>query len=55
MTRLFLLPLLLCLLWSMFLYFRRIPLAEGKQGYVYILSGSGILIALLSLLLWLTH
>lgn len=54
MTKLFLIPLILCLLWTLFLKANRLPLAQGKRGFIYIIAISGTLILLLLLLLWLT-
>lgn len=54
MTKLFLIPLILCLLWTLFLKTNGLPLAQGKRGYIYIIAISGTLILLLMLLLWLT-
>ncbi|MBT1443360.1 hypothetical protein KJI95_02295 [Shewanella sp. JM162201] len=55
MTRLFLLPIILCLLWMAFLRFNRVPLAKGKTGFIYIIAISGTLTLLLTLLMWLTR
>lgn len=54
MTKLFLIPLILCLLWTLFLKANGLPLAQGKRGFIYIIAISGTLIFLLLLLLWLT-
>lgn len=54
MTKLFLIPLILCFLWTLFLKANGLPLAQGKRGYIYIIAISGTLILLLMLLLWLT-
>lgn len=55
MTKLFLFPIILCLLWTIFLRVNGIPLAKGKTGYIYIIAISGTLIVLMTLLLWLTR
>ncbi|QYJ76405.1 MULTISPECIES: hypothetical protein [Shewanella] len=55
MTKLFLFPIILCLLWTIFLRFNGIPLSKGKTGYIYIIAISGTLIVLMTLLLWLTR
>lgn len=54
MTKLFLIPLILCLLWTLFLKANGLPLAQGKRGFIYIIAICGTLILLLLLLLWLT-
>jgi hypothetical protein len=55
MTKLFLFPIILCLLWTAFLRFNGIPLSKGKTGYIYIIAISSTLIVLMALLLWLTR
>lgn len=55
MTKLFLFPIILCLLWTAFLRFNGIPLAKGKTGYIYIIAISSTLIILMALLAWLTR
>jgi len=54
MSRLFLLPLLLCLLWWGFLRYNGIPLAQGKNGFLWILGIGAGLAGFLSLMLYLT-
>lgn len=54
MTRLFLIPLILCLLWALFLKANKLPLAQGKRGFIYIIAVSAALITVLLFLLWLT-
>lgn len=54
MARLFLLPILLCLFWSLFLYLNGVPLKQGKKGFIYIIVISATLILSLGALLWLT-
>ncbi|MCA1897166.1 hypothetical protein [Shewanella putrefaciens] len=54
MTKLFLFPLILCLLWTLFLQANGIPLKQGKRGFIYIIAISSSLILILMLLLWLT-
>lgn len=54
MAKLFLLPLILVLLWSVFLKANGIPLAQGKKGYLYILAISVVVVGSLGVLLWLT-
>jgi hypothetical protein len=54
MARLFLLPIVLCLFWTLFLHLTGVPLKQGKKGYIYIIAISGTLILSLGFLLWLT-
>lgn len=54
MTRLFLIPLILCLLWALFLKANRLPLKQGKRGFIYIIAISASLILIMMTLLWLT-
>jgi len=53
-TRIFLLPLILCLLWGLYLKHRGWKLKQGKQGFVLILGVGGVIGAYLTLMLWLT-
>ncbi len=55
MLKLFLIPLLLTLAWTALLIYFRVPLEKGKKGYFWIIGVSGVLIAFLSLMLWVTH
>ncbi|MCD8547069.1 MAG: hypothetical protein LRY38_01170 [Aeromonadaceae bacterium] len=55
MSRLFLLPLLLALLWWAFLYYFQIPWRKGLTGFYWIIGLGGGLAAFLSLMIWLTH
>ncbi|MFI3246544.1 MAG: hypothetical protein R3Y10_08680 [Ferrimonas sp.] len=54
-ARLFLIPLVLCFLWTLYLRSRGYRLAQGQQGYVYILLLSGTILGFMSLMLWLTN
>jgi len=54
MSRLFLLPLLLCLIWWMFLRYNGIPLAQGTKGFLWILAIGIGLASFLSLMVYLT-
>ncbi|MCE9679157.1 hypothetical protein LZP69_08215 [Shewanella sp. AS1] len=54
MARMFLLPIILCLCWTLFLYLNGVPLKQGKKGYIYIIAISASVIASLGLLLWIT-
>ncbi|QSX34779.1 hypothetical protein JYB87_05995 [Shewanella avicenniae] len=55
MGRLLFVPIILCLLWIAFLRFYGIPLAKGKQGFIWIIGISSLLILLLAIALWLTQ
>jgi hypothetical protein len=50
-----LIPLLLSVMWFAFLQTRGYSLAQGKQGFLYILIFSGVIAAFYTLMLWLTH
>lgn len=47
----FLIPLVLCLLWMIFLTFNGYRLRDGKQGFIYILVISSV-IALFYTFMW---
>lgn len=51
---LFLIPLVLCLVWSIYLTMNGYRLRDGKQGYIYILIGSLIIALFYTLMWWLT-
>ncbi|GCF91133.1 hypothetical protein KO533_03725 [Shewanella sp. NKUCC05_KAH] len=54
MTRLFLIPLILCLFWALFLKANKLTLKQGRRGFIYIIGIGGGLILILMALLWLT-
>ncbi|QLE84777.1 MULTISPECIES: hypothetical protein [Shewanella] len=54
MTKLFFLPIILCLFWTLFLHLNGVPLKQGKKGFIYIIAISMTLILSLLFLLWLT-
>ncbi|QFU23826.1 hypothetical protein FM038_017745 [Shewanella eurypsychrophilus] len=54
MAKLFLLPIILCLVWTLFLHFNGVPLKQGKKGFIYILAISATVILSLGFLLWIT-
>ncbi|WP_181317840.1 hypothetical protein [Shewanella morhuae] len=54
MTRLFLIPLILCLFWALFLKANKLTLKQGQQGFIYIIGICGGLILILTALLLLT-
>ncbi len=54
-ARLFLVPLLLCLLWYVYLQINGYSLKQGQKGFIYILVFSAGLLGVMSLLLWLTN
>ncbi|WP_028118020.1 hypothetical protein [Ferrimonas senticii] len=53
-ARLFLIPIVLCLLWTAYLHINGFALSKGKQGYLYIISFSAAILAFMTLMLWLT-
>ncbi|WP_298444631.1 hypothetical protein [uncultured Ferrimonas sp.] len=53
-ARLFLIPLVLCLLWTVYLRSKGYRIKQGQQGYIYILSFSGAILGFMTLMLWLT-
>lgn len=53
-TKLFLIPIILCLLWVAYLKNNGWSLHQGKKGFYYILGVSGVIIGYLSLMLWIT-
>lgn len=53
-TKIFLLPLILCILWALYLKHRGWALKQGKQGFMVILGVGGVIGAYLSIMLWLT-
>lgn len=53
--RFFLLPLLACLGWYLYLYWRGYSLRQGLRGFLWILAISTALATLFTLLLWLTR
>lgn len=50
-----LLPLFLVLLWTAYLTFNGWSPAQGLQGYIWILCGSGLLGLFLALMMVITH
>ncbi|GIU43900.1 hypothetical protein [Shewanella algidipiscicola] len=54
MARLFLLPIVLCLFWTLFLHLTGVPLKQGKKGFIYIIAISMTVILSLGFILWLT-
>lgn len=52
---LFLLPLILCLLWYGYLNANHWSIKDGKQGFIYILSFSGVIAAFFALMLYVTN
>lgn len=55
MARLFLIPLFLVLLWTVFLAYHHKPISAGKKGYFWILGGGAGLLGFFSLMMLLTH
>lgn len=52
---LFLLPVIMCIAWFSFLQHFRIPLQQGKKGFVYIAIFNAVLALVLWILLLLTR
>ena len=52
---LFLLPLCLCVIWFLYLKSRGYTIAQGKQGFTYILIFSAIIAGFYALLIMLTR
>lgn len=55
MARLFLLPLLPALLWTLFLVYNRIPVKQGARGFYWIIGLGWGLAAFLTLMIWVTR
>ena len=55
MARLFLLPFLLALGWTIYLLYYRISLYQGRKGYYWIIAGSGVMVIFFGLMLWITQ
>ncbi|BEU02502.1 hypothetical protein OAG1_13020 [Agarivorans sp. OAG1] len=55
MVRFFLLPLLLTILWTLFLFHYGLSFKQGLKGYYWIIGISSALIGFFSLMIWLTH
>lgn len=51
---LFLIPIVLCLLWMIYLTFFGYKIRDGKQGFFYILIVSAVIAIFYSLMWWLT-
>lgn len=52
---LFLLPLVLCLLWYLYLRSNNWTIEQGKKGFIYILSFSAAIAGFFTLMLFLTN
>ncbi|EKE84293.1 hypothetical protein [Idiomarina xiamenensis] len=56
MIRLFvIIPIVLCLLWLVYLRWHGWSLKQGRQGFVYIIVFSATIAAFYSVMLWLTQ
>lgn len=55
MARMFLIPLLLAIGWTLLLLWFRIPLRQGLKGYYWIIGLGGAMATFFSLMIWLTH
>jgi ABC-type molybdate transport system permease subunit len=52
---LFLLPIVLCVAWYLFLEQNRVPIKQGKKGFVYILIISGVVLGFFLLMIKVTQ
>ncbi|TMO05295.1 hypothetical protein CWB60_13525 [Pseudoalteromonas sp. S327] len=52
---LFLLPILLCFLWFLFLRHYGVPIKQGKKGFLYILAFSAFILGFFVLIMQFTH
>ena len=50
-----LVPLILCVLWIIYLRLNKFTFEQGKQGFLYILIISSVIAAFYSMMLFLTH
>lgn len=55
MSRLFLIPLILCIAWLLISQQLKMPFTKAKKGYYWIIGLSAVLIGFISLMLWLTQ
>ncbi len=55
MHLLFLIPLILCLLWAVFLNLNGYSVKQGAKGFYYIIAGTLISAGILALLLFITR
>lgn len=51
---LFLIPLVLCLVWMIYLTYRGYRIRDGKQGFIYILVISSVIAAFYTLMWFVT-
>lgn len=52
---LFLLPIVLCVAWYLFLKHNRVPIKQGKKGFVYILITSALVLGFFLLMIKVTQ
>ncbi|ROQ25721.1 hypothetical protein [Gallaecimonas pentaromativorans] len=55
MSRLFLVPLLLCIVWYLVMRYFHIPFAKGRIGFYWIIAISALLIGFMTLMIHLTE
>ena len=55
MARLFLLPFLLALGWTLWLAYYHIPLSQGRKGFYWIIGGTAVMVVFFTLMLWITR
>lgn len=51
----FLLPIVLCFLWFIFLKQNNLDLKQGKKGFLYILGFSGFILGFFTLMIFVTN
>lgn len=51
----FLLPIVLCLLWFMFLKQNNLSIKQGKKGFLYILGFSSLILGFFTLMIFVTN
>ena len=54
MARLYLLPVLLCFAWWLYLTLNNWPISKGYKGFAYILGLSGVVAGFFLLMMWVT-
>ncbi len=55
MVRFFLVPLLLTILWTLFLFHYGLSFKQGRKGYYWIIAISSLLIGFFGVMMWLTR
>lgn len=52
---LFLIPIILCIVWYLFLRQNQIPIKKGRKGFVYILAMSTLVLGFFIIMMHLTN